>query len=163
MKLQRQSTRRGLGYAAALRAIGDDLASDFFQSLEIGVEDAVYIVRGVRTVKPGDGKSAKFERRYTADDVAHLDRLGRDRQTGAGKMPDPGTLREALRIAGGVVDAASGRFVKLVKEDRKIVFEFVDASGARRREELHGLTMHQSQQQAVAARTGDDIWTNSKG
>jgi hypothetical protein len=132
-------------------------------SLEIGVEDAVYIVRGVRTVQPGDAKSAKFERRYTADDVARLDRLGRDHQTGAVTTPDPSTLREALRIAGRVVDEQCGRLVRLVKEDRKIVFEYIDASGARRREERYGLTMHQSQQQAVAARTGDDIWTDSKG
>jgi hypothetical protein len=162
MRIQESSSRLGLSHAAALRAIGEDLAADCLLSLEIGVQDGVYIARGTRVLKPGDGKSASFERRYTVEDIACLDRQGRDHQTGAVRMPDPGTLPEALRIAGGVVDEQRGRLVKLVKEERKILFEYVDASGARRREERYGMTMHQSQQQAVAARTGRDLWGNSK-
>ncbi len=162
MKLQMASARLGLRYAAALRAIGEDLAADRLLSLEIAVQDGLYVVRGTRAVKPGDGKSANFERRYTVEDVAQLDRRGREHQSGAARMPDAGTLPEALRIAGGVVDEQRGRLVKLVKEERKIVFEYVDASGARRCEERYGLTMHQSQQQLVAARTGRDMWGDRK-
>jgi hypothetical protein len=161
MRIQESSARLGLKFAAALRAIGEDLAAECLLSLEIGVEHGVYIVRGTRAVKPGDAKSAQFERRYTVDDVAGLDRRGREQQTSAVRTPDSGVLAEALRIAGGVVDEKHGRLVRLVKEERKIVFEYVDASGERRREERFGITMHQSQQEAVAARSGKDIWTNN--
>ncbi len=163
MQIQDGSTRRGLSYAAALRAIGEDLAASFLQSLEIRMDEGVYIARGARMEPKSEGKSAKFERRYTVEDVARLDRLGRDQQTGAATTPDPGTLAEALRVVGGVVDGEGGRFVRLLKEERKIVFEYRDASGALKRDERHGLGIYQAQQQAVAARTGRDIWTNSKG
>ena len=159
MEIQESSARLGLKFAAALRAIGEDLAAERLLNLEIAVADGVYIVRGTRAIKPGDGKSAEFERRYTVDDVARLDRAGRDQQTGPGGTPDLGMLPEALRIAGGIVDEKRGRLVKLIKEERKIVFEYVDASGERRREERFGIAMHQSQQEALAARSGKDIWT----
>jgi hypothetical protein len=77
-------------------------------------------------------------------------------------MPDPGTLREALRIIGGLVDAQGGCLVRLVKEERKIVFEYIDPSGALRREERYALGIYRAQQEAATARTGLDLWTDSK-
>ncbi|HKA31669.1 MAG TPA: hypothetical protein VKH64_00540 [Candidatus Binatia bacterium] len=151
----------GLSFAAALRAIGGDLDSLFIQSLEISLADGVYTVRGVQRAAShhnggaADGppkKNGKFERSYFAEDIARLDRLGRKRQTDADGTPDPGSLHEALRLVGGIVDARGGRFLKLVKHGRKIAFEYLDASGTRRDEERYGLGLYKKQLEVLSAR-----------
>jgi hypothetical protein len=161
MSLQDSPAGLGLSFAAALRAIGGDLDSLFIQSLEIGLAGDVYTVRGVQRAAShnnGDGadhapkKNGKFERRYAGEDIARLDRQGRRRQTDADGTPDPGSLQEALRLIGGIVDARGGRFLQLVRHGRKIAFEYLDASGALRQDERYGLGLYKKQLEALAAR-----------
>lgn len=166
MPLQDSPAGLGLSFAAALRAIGGDLDSLFLQSLEIGrLANGVYIVRGVQKAanhKNGDAvdaapkKNGKFERRYFPEDIARLDRQGRRRQSEADGTPDPGSLQEALRLVGGIVDARGGRFLKLVRHGRKIAFEYLDASGALRDEERYGLGLYKKQLE-VLSRGGREI------
>jgi len=167
MPLQDSPAGLGLNFAAALRAIGGDLDSLFIQSLEIGLADGVYIVRGAHRAashKNGDTaddspkKSGKFERRYAAVDIARLDRQGRRRQTEADGTPDPGSLQEALRLIGGIVDARGGRFLRLVRHGRKIAFEYLDASGALRQDERYGLGLYKKQLEALAARRQGNLF-----
>lgn len=161
MPLEDSPAGLALSFAAALRAIGGDLDSLFIQSLEIGFADGVYTVSGLQRApnhNNGDAaekppkKNGKFERRYGAEDIARLDRQGRERQTDADGTPDPGSLQEALRLIGGIVDARRGRFRKLVRQGRKIAFEYVDASGGLRQDERYGLGLYKKQLEALAAR-----------
>ncbi|HEY1374339.1 MAG TPA: hypothetical protein VGH50_17840 [Candidatus Binatia bacterium] len=163
MRILDSSARLGLSHAAALRAIGQDLTAMSLVSLEIRFENGVYFAVGARMGGAAPAKPMpSFARRYTAADLELLDRVGKSRQ-GRVATPDAGGLSEQLRIIGRLVDEEHGRFVNLVKQERKVVFEYLDRSGALRREELYGLGMYHTQQTAVAARTGNDIWTDSKG
>jgi hypothetical protein len=91
-----------------------------------------------------------------------LDRAGRQRQTGHAKKPDAASLPEALRTVGRTVDAKSGRLVRVVKEERKFSFEYLDAAGVTQREESHSLTAYQEQQKAIVERSGRDVWDDHK-
>ena len=171
MQLQDSPAGLGLSFAAALRAIGGDLDSLFLQSLEVGLADGVYIVRGIqRAANHKEGETAddapkknwKFERRYFPEDVARLDRQGKKRQTEADGTPDPGSLHEALRLVGGIVDARGGRFVRLVRHGRKIAFEYLDASGALRDEERYGLGLYKKQLEVLSARGQGSLFDLSK-
>jgi hypothetical protein len=152
----------GLTYAVALRAIGQDLADLLIQSLEITVRgDDVFIAQGYRIAA-----AEPFERSYTLADIVRLDERGAARQTDDPKTPDASTLAEALRTVGRAVDNKRGRLVKLAKYPRKIEFEYEDENGRVQKEELHGLSVYKSQQDAVSLRSGKeraDVWKNSRG
>jgi hypothetical protein len=152
-------------FAVALRAIGQDLERLLPQTFEIRFENEVFMVHGVAlrsTPNAAENKAARFEQRYTAEEVYRLDRAGRHRQTGHLKKPDAASLPEALRTVGRTVDAKSGRLVRIIKEERKFAFEYVDASGAQQREESYSLTAYQEQQKAIAERSGRDVWDERK-
>src|ERR1043166_5537739 len=150
MPLQDSPAGLALSFAAALRAIGGDLDSLFIQSLEIGLAGGVYTVRGVqRAASHNNGDSAdhapqkngKFERRYAREDIARLDRQGRRRQTEADGTPDPGSLQEALRLIGGIVDSAAHAPKKNGKFERRYAQEDIarlDRQGRRRQTEADG-------------------------
>jgi hypothetical protein len=159
------STKTIGSFAVALRAIGQDLTPLLPQTFEIRFEEEAFVAHGVALrATPGEteNKAARFERRYSADDIYRLDREGRHKQRGRGQKPDASSLPESLRTVGRVVDAKSGRLVKLVRDERKIAFEYVDAAGAPQREESHNLTAYQEQQKAITERTGRDVWDESK-
>ena len=165
MRLKDPSKTIG-SFAVALRAIGQDLTPLLPQTFEIFFDKEAFMARGVALRSaPGQthNKTAAFERRYTAEDIYRIDRQGRHKQKGSANKPDAASLPESLRTIGRVVDAKSGRFVRLVKDERKISFEYLDAAGAPQRDESHSLTAYQEQQKAIAERTGRDIWHNSKG
>lgn len=153
-------------FAVALRAIGQDLTSLLPQNLEIRFEDEAFVAHGVALRGAADtpeNKGARFERRYSAEDLYKLDRVARLKQTGLAKKPDAASLSESLRAVGRVIDAKPGRLVRLVKDERgKIAFEYKDQAGATRREEIHSLSAYQEQQKAIRERTGRDIWDDSK-
>lgn len=163
-------------FAIALRAIGQDLTPLLPQTFELRFEDEAFLAHGVAlgaapepepqagATAENEKKSAHFERRYTAEDVYRLDRAGRMKQRGLSKKPDAASLAESLRTVGKIVDAKSGRLVRILKDERnKITFEYLDSSGALQREESHTLIVYQEQQKAIAERTGKDIWDDSKG
>src|SRR5690349_2482020 len=152
-------------FAVALRAIGQDLERLLPQTFEIRFESEVFVVHGVAlrsTPNATENKAARFEHRYTAEEVYRLDRAGRHRQTGHLKKPDAASLPEALRTVGRAIDAKSGRLVRVVKEERKFGFEYLDAAGVTQREESHSLTAYQEQQKAIVERSGRDVWDDHK-
>src|SRR5689334_10554739 len=152
-------------FAVALRAIGQDLEPLLPQTFEIRFEQEAFAVHGVAlrsAPNATENKAARFERHYTAEQVYRLDRAGRHRQTGHVKKPDAASLPEALRTVGRVVDAKSGRLVRVVKEERKFAFDYFDAAGAAQHEESSSLTAYQEQQKAIAERTGRDVWDDRK-
>lgn len=152
-------------FAVALRAIGQDLEPLLPLTFEIRFEQEAFEVHGVAlrsAPNMTEQKAARFERRYNAEAAYRLDRAGRQRQTGHVKKPDAASLPEALRTVGRVVDAKSGRLVRVVKEERKFSFEYLDAAGVMQREESHSLTAYQEQQKAIVERTGRDVWDHHK-
>jgi hypothetical protein len=158
-------------FAIALRAIGQDLTSLLPQTFEIRFEDGGFIAHGVAlNATADDGKSpadagkktARFERRYSPTDIHRLDRAGKLKQQGLRKTPDAASLAESLRTIGRIVDAKSGRLVRILKDERKITFEYLDSNGAPQREESRTLIVYQEQQKAIGERTGKDVWDESK-
>ena len=159
-------------FAVALRAIGQDLTPLLPQTFEIRFEDENFIAHGVAlraTPEAGDGadpeggkKTARFERRYSAGDIHRLDRAGKLKQQGLRKTPDAASLSESLRTIGRIVDSKSGRLVRILKDERKITFEYLDSTGAPQREESRTLFVYQEQQKAIGERTGKDVWDDSK-
>jgi hypothetical protein len=152
-------------FAVALRAIGQDLEPLLPQTFDIRFEQEAFMVHGVAlrsAPNATEHKATRFERRYTAEEIYRLDRAARQRQTGHSKKPDAASLPEAMRTVGRAVDAKSGRLVRIVKEERRFAFEYVDAAGAQQREESYSLTAYQEQQKAIAERSGRDVWDERK-
>ena len=69
-------------------------------------------------------------------------------------MTDIYTLGERLRTIGKVIDARKGRIVRVFKDLHQIVFEYWDADGQSRKEELDNTELYQLQQRYAAERTG---------
>ena len=69
-------------------------------------------------------------------------------------VPDVYTLGERLRTIGKVIDARQGRIVRVFKDLHQIVFEYWDADGQSRKEELDNTELYQLQQRYAAERTG---------
>ncbi len=121
------STGRGIAgitYEVALRTVGQDLAALLIESLEITFEGNAFVAqgfglaarRGERTGKEPARES--FARRYSAEDIRRLHKLGRKRQTGAVNTPDASSLAESLRTIGRALDSSRGQLIKLSKGER---------------------------------------------
>src|ERR1051325_11518109 len=145
-------------FAMALRVIGQDLAELFPQQIEVFYQNATFDVRvrcdrkraerktpavaksGLKNVfhklatyrldKAEDGTdTAIFEHEYNSDEIGRLDRAGIHRRTQAGKVPDINNLGEALRTIGRIVDAQGGQLIRILKDPRRIIFDYKDKQG----------------------------------
>jgi len=150
----------GLKYAVALRVIGQDLSRLSIESMEISVQDDVFVVK-VRCI----GSAKPVERKYRPEDVRILDEMAAAGKKGAVKDPDATNLAEALRTVGRTVDSKKGRLLKLVKDQRKLTFEYEDDKGDVRQEEFYGLSLYKGQQEGLALRGTQkktDVWEDSR-
>ena len=166
-------------YARALRVIGQDLAHLFPERVEIETAGGKFIVRGERrdksqrTVKnggvtvPGLKKllrrngaadavdtplSIPFTRSYTAEDINLLEEGGILHRKNSEDKPDLYSLSERLRMIGRIVDANSGRLIKLFKDGNTIVFLYQNKDGETHRAEFSNLTLYKLQQQYYSQR-----------
>jgi len=150
----------GLKYAVALRAIGQDLSGLSIESMEISVQDDVFVIQGRCT-----GSAEPLARKYRPEDVRQLDEMAATRQKGVVTTPDAASLAESLRTVGRTIDDKKGRFLKLAKDQRKIAFEYEDESGAVQREELYSLSLYKGQQEGMSLRGTQkrkDVWEDSR-
>ncbi|HEY3303630.1 MAG TPA: hypothetical protein VGL70_08875 [Candidatus Binatia bacterium] len=150
----------GLKHAVALRAIGQDLAALSIESVEITVQDTVFVAQG-RSI----GSAQPFARKYSPEDVNRLDEMGATRQKGVLTTPDATSLAESLRTVGRIVDDKKGRLIKLAKDQRKITFEYEDENGDVQQEELYSLSIYKSQQEGLSLRGTQkkkDVWEDSR-
>jgi len=150
----------GLKYAVALRVIGQDLSRLSIESMEISVQDDVFVLQG-RFV----GSAEPLARKYRPEDVRQLDEMAATRQKGVAITPDAASLAEALRTVGRTVDDKKGRLLQLVKDPRKIAFEYEDENGTVRREELYSVSLYKGQQEGLAMRGRQkktDVWDDSR-
>ncbi len=171
-------------YARALRVIGQDLADLVPENVTIELQDETFIAHGLCTKSRIDEKNASslaslkkafgkmaaaivrppihepelefvpFTRTYNSDDIDRLDEQATNQRGYTDGMPDIYTLGERLRTIGKVIDARKGRIVRVFKDLHQIVFEYWDADGQSRKEELDNTELYQLQQRYAAERTG---------
>ena len=175
-------------FAKALRVIGQDLAELIPQQIEVYYQDQIFEVRvrcdrkraekknppaeksplksvfhklaTYRLDKPQDD-SAVFEHRYNADEIGQLDRVGMHRRNQAGKVPDINNLGEALRTIGRIIDAQGGQLTRILKDPRRVVFDYNDKQGAPQKTEMTRSELFKVQQSYYEKRSGSggvDLW-----
>jgi hypothetical protein len=170
-------------YARALRAIGQDLAGLLPEDLVIELDGDRFVANGLcaksRMVEQNspaawtgvkklidkmsdivrvpshepDLEFVPFIRVYGANDINRLDEHGTNYRGHDSGMPDIYSLAERLRTIGKVIDAQSGRVVKIVKDLQQIVFEYQDSDGKSRKEELNNTELYRLQQRYASGRS----------
>ena len=177
-------------FAMALRAIGQDLAELFPQQIEVYYQNETFDVRvrcdrkraerktpaaaksGLKNVihklatyrldKAEDGADiAVFEHQYNSDEIGRLDRAGLHRRAQAGKVPDINNLGEALRTIGRIVDAQGGQLIRILKDPRRVVFDYKDKQGTAHNKEMTRSELFKVQQSYYEKRSGSggvDLW-----
>jgi hypothetical protein len=180
-------------YARALRVIGQDLADLIPENLTIELQGDNFIAQGLCTKsrieernpatpwailsrlcntlfgnifrtsgREPDLEFVPFSRTYNAHDIERLDKQG-TRQRSVASMPDIYSLSERLRTIGKVIDAHNGRIVRIFKDLHQIIFEYQDAAGTARKEELSNTELYQLQQRYAAERGGSNPPVSAKG
>ena len=172
-------------YARALRVIGQDLAALVPENVAIELDGDNFVAHGLcaknriedqtsaapltklkkflgkmgaavtRPAREPDLEFVPFTRTYNITDIDRLDEIGTNRRGAAENMPDIYTLGERLRTIGKVIDAQNGRIVRLFKDLHQIVFEYRDADGHARKEELSNTELYQLQQRYASERGSD--------
>jgi hypothetical protein len=189
------STSAG-AYARALRAIGQDLADLFPDTVEIELHGEVFVVGGqcaknrldARQPKPQrkglkdfcadmlsrdvtslnqktQSATIEFNQRYAPEDIDRIDEIGMSRRFTVGKIPDIRSLGEMLRTIGRLVDGQEGRLVKISKDARRIVYEFIGSDGKPHNELLSIPDLYKLQKSFYEKRgelVGLDPWKNRK-
>jgi len=171
-------------YARALRVIGQDLADLFPENLAIELHGDSFVANGMCTKNRIEENNAAtawaslkrlsgrlmteifrtrsgepdlefvpFSRTYDARDIDRLDTQGTKNRNSTG-MPDIYSLGERLRTIGKVIDAHHGHIVRIFKDLHQVIFEYKDANGAARKEELNNTELYQLQQRYAAERGG---------
>jgi len=185
-----KSNDSGGYFARALRVIGQDLAELFPQQIEVYYRDHSFEVRvrcdrkraekksppaekstlksafhklaTYRLDKAPDGADiAVFEHRYNMDEIGQLDRVGMHRRNQAGKVPDINNLGEALRTIGRIIDAQGGQLIRILKDPRRVVFDYNDKQGVSQKTEMTRSELFKVQQSYYDKRSGSggvDLW-----
>jgi hypothetical protein len=170
-------------YARALRVIGQDLAVLVPENLAIELHGDDFVANGLcaksriqeQAISPWTGvkklvdrvsdiirvpnpepdlEFVPFSRTYSVHDIDRLDQKKSDHRGDDVGMPDIYSLGERLRTIGKVIDAQNGRAVKISKDLHQIIFEYQNADGQARKEELSNTELYQLQQRYAAGRGG---------
>lgn len=177
-------------FAKALRVIGQDLAELFPQQIEVyfqnetfevrvrcdrkraekkappaeksSLKNAIHKLATYRLDKAADGADiAVFEHHYNSEEIGRLDRAGMHRRSQAGKVPDINNLGEALRTIGRIVDAQGGQLVRILKDPRRVVFDYKDKQGTSHNKEMTRAELFKVQLSYYEKRSGSggvDLW-----
>ena len=163
-------------YAAALRAIGQELADLLPLNLEIEVKEDKFVVTGKGLPESSQAdiakrnilskvwnalihrdpatdlvdwqlKSVPFMRTYSQDDISRWDDSHFKKRNRAADLPDIYSLGERLRIVGRLVNAKGGELVRLTKTLNSVSFQYRDKDGALQSEEYSADDLFRIQQQ----------------
>lgn len=177
-------------FAKALRVIGQDLGELFPQQIELyyqndtfdvrvrcdrkraekktpaaaksGLKNVIHKLATYRLDKAADGADiAVFEHHYNSEEIGRLDRAGMHRRSQAGKVPDINNLGEALRTIGRIVDAQGGQLVRILKDPRRVVFDYKDKQGTSHNKEMTRAELFKVQLSYYEKRSGSggvDLW-----
>jgi len=172
--LKLESTEVTGFHARALRAIGQDLADLFPEKLDIERRGEDFVVQGqcarsrleAKAPKPGwtslkefltrdvialttetKTQSVPFDRTYNPDDIFRLDEAGIRHRTGIAKIPDIRSLGEILRTVGKLIDGENAGLIRILKDQRRISFEYEKGDGAKCNQEVTSMELYKLQQQ----------------
>ena len=162
-------------HARVLRVIGQDLADLIPENLTIEPDGDNVVVRGrcsKSRLEDQDSKKSwagvkrigaklahavlkparepeldfvNFTRTYSPTDIDRFDQQASRRRTKAAAVPDIYTLGERLRTIGKVIDSHNGRVVRIFKDQQRIIFEYLNADGNPRKQELNNTELYQLQ------------------
>jgi hypothetical protein len=141
-------------HARALRVIGQDLADLMPENLAIELHGNEFVANGLCTKSRIKDQSSTTPWGSLKKPFDRLDRQGTNRRGVANGLPDIYTLGERLRTIGKVIDAHNGRIVRIFKDLYQIIFEYQDAQGSSRKEEMSNTELYQLQQRYAASRRG---------
>jgi hypothetical protein len=171
-------------YTRALRAIGQDLAGLVPENLLIEFNGGDLVAHGLCSksrIEQLNGTGAwngmkklvgkvsdmirvpahepdlefvSFSRSYSPEDLDRLDADGSHYRGGNNPIADIYSLAERLRTIGKLIDGHNGQIVKIFKDLHHIRFEYRDASGQVRTQELSNTELYRLQQRYAAGRSG---------
>ena len=102
----------------------------------------------VETAKPSS--AGVFTLRYTAEEIAYLDKEWKAKREKVGKIPDIQGLPELLRTVGSDLDGSGNSLLKITREGEKLVVLFQDRDGNTGTRE-YGLSFLYRKQQEMAS------------
>jgi hypothetical protein len=129
-----------------------------------GLRNILQKLNSIRLDKgPEKPDIVSVNRTYNPIDISRIDQTGLHRRIQLGKIPDIHDLGEALRTIGRVIDAADGRLVRILKDQRRVVFEYIERGGGTKKTELSRTELIKVQQSYYHGREGSsslDLWRN---
>lgn len=182
-------------YAKVLRVIGQDLAELFPVHLKIeqrgrtfianvrcdcnraetkapleqpksGLGGVINKLASYRLDKaPEKSKLINVTRNYTPSDISRINEIWINKRMQLGKTPDIHNLGEALRTIGRIVDAEDGQLARILKDQRRVIFEFIAKGGATRKVEMTLAELYQTQRSYYQKRStiqSLDPWKGKK-
>jgi hypothetical protein len=102
-------------YSQILRCIGMSLETKELKAVELRSHGDIIMVQGWHR---GPFSSVDFEKHYTLEEIAKLDREGRARRKDVPGLPNLLSLSQVLRLAGNYVDRMKGRLVRVSWQDQ---------------------------------------------
>ena len=127
-----------------------------------GLRNIFHKLHSIRLAKPSDKRDiVSVNRIYNPIDISRIDEAGLHRRIQLGKIPDIHDLGEALRTIGRILDAEEGRLVKILKDQRGVVFEYIQRGGGTKKVKLTRAELVKVQQSYYHGREGRgslDLW-----
>jgi hypothetical protein len=132
-------TSCGLSYALTLRAIGQSLEAQQTKDFDLSTLETGFVVcenkpRYLKWRRPirrnGNAKSLDLsDVHYSVDDIAKLDRSGKEMRRTPAQTPDFYVLSQTLRTVGGFVDRRGFRLLELSRRGSKLTLRLEQAEG----------------------------------
>ena len=122
----------------------------------------IHRLNTIRLDKPPDkSEIITINRSYNPIDISNIDEAGLHRRIQLGKIPDIHDLGEALRTIGRILDAEEGRLVRILKDQRRVTFDYIAKGGGTQKVELTRDELYKIQQNYYHGRSGRntlDLW-----
>ena len=127
-----------------------------------GLRNIFHKLNSVRLDKPPDKPEiVSVNRSYNPIDISRIDEAGLHRRIQLGKIPDIHDLGESLRTIGRILDAEEGRLVKILRDQRRVTFEYIVKGGDTKKVEMTRAELVKMQQNYYHGREGSsslDLW-----
>jgi hypothetical protein len=127
-----------------------------------GLRNIFHKLNSIRLDKPSDKPDVvNVNRSYSPSDISRLDEAGLHRRIQLSKIPDLYDLGEALRTIGRIVDAEEGRLVRILRDQRRVIFEYIARGGGTKKVEMTRaelVKIHQSYYHERGGSGSLDLW-----
>ena len=128
-----------LGYEQLLRAVGQALEKQNFQSFEMTQVGDEFCIRGMlaSAVKENLADRAAnmpVELQFTQQDIQRLESEGQARRVDSQRTANASSLSQELRCLGAYLNQRRARLLKLTREGEKISLEYETSLGSQLKE-----------------------------